>query len=92
VEARARDGIREHGGMTWLEGVTRDIGAHTGIDVDAITVSEEDAQILLDLAGFAAHATGERTNAPLLCHVLGRAVAAGASLGQLDAIVREYKA
>jgi hypothetical protein len=78
--------------MTWLDGVTRDIATHTGIDADALALTEEDAQMLLDLAGHAAHETGERTNAPLLCHVLGRAVAAGASLGQLDAIVRAHKA
>ncbi|MDQ1521869.1 MAG: hypothetical protein QOI55_2942 [Actinomycetota bacterium] len=78
--------------MAWLEDVTRHVAARSGIDADALVVTEVDAQTLLDLAGYAAHETGERTNAPLLCHVLGRAVAAGASLADLDAAVRDYRA
>jgi hypothetical protein len=77
--------------MTWIEGVARHVAARTAIDADTLVVSPDDAETLLDLAGYAAHETGERTNAPLLCHVLGRAVAAGASLADLDAIVREYR-
>jgi hypothetical protein len=38
---------------------------------------------LLDLARVAAHDSGERTNAPLLCYVLGVAVGRGADLGKL---------
>jgi len=78
--------------MAWLEDVTRHIAARTGIDEQSLAVSDRDAQVLLDLAGYAAHETGERTNAPLLCHVVGRAVARGASLADLDAAVREYHA
>jgi hypothetical protein len=78
--------------MAWLEDVTRHVAARSGIDADALLVTDVDAQTLLDLAGYAAHETGERTNAPLLCHVLGRAVAAGASLADLDAAVRDYRA
>jgi hypothetical protein len=77
--------------MAWLEGLTRHLASQTGIDEAALSISEADAQTLLDLAGFAAHETGERTNAPLLCHVLGRAVAAGVSLDTLDATVRGYR-
>ena len=78
--------------MAWLEDVTRHLAARSGIDADALALSAEDAQTLLDIAGYAAHETGERTNAPLLCHVLGRAVGHGASLPDLDAAVREYRA
>jgi hypothetical protein len=78
--------------MAWLEDVTRHIAARTGIDEQSLAVSDGDAQLLLDLAGYAAHETGDRTNAPLLCHVVGRAVARGASLADLDAAVREYHA
>jgi hypothetical protein len=77
--------------MPWLEDVTRHLATRTGTDAGALTVSDDDAQTLLDLAGYAAHETGERTNAPLLCHVLGRAVAAGASLADLDVAVREFR-
>jgi Domain of unknown function (DUF6457) len=78
--------------MAWLEDVTRHLADRTGIDPATLELSADDAQTLLDLAGHAAHETGERTNAPLLCHVLGRAVARGASLADLDTAVREYRA
>ena len=44
-----------------------------------------EAKELLELAGFAAHETGARTNAPLLCFLLGRA---GGKLDELGEIVR----
>jgi Domain of unknown function (DUF6457) len=47
---------------------------------------EEIAQ-LLDLAGHAAHESGARTNAPLLCYLVGRAQGER-SLTELDEIVR----
>jgi hypothetical protein len=78
--------------MAWLDDVTRHLAQRTGIDTAALALSDEDAQTLLDVAGYAAHHTGERTNAPLLCHVLGRAVAAGVPLADLDAAVRELDA
>jgi hypothetical protein len=77
--------------MAWLDGLTLYLASQTGIDGAALSVSDADAQTLLDLAGFAAHETGERTNAPLLCHVLGKAVAAGVPLDTLDAAVRGYR-
>ena len=78
--------------MTWLSELTQHIAARCGVDASALALTDDDAQTLLDLAGYAAHETGERTNAPLLCHVLGRAVAAGVPLDTLDAAVREYRA
>jgi hypothetical protein len=78
--------------MSWLDDVTQHVASRTGLDAATLAVSDDDAQTLLDLAGHAAHETGERTNAPLLCHVLGRAVAAGIPLADLDAAVREYRA
>jgi hypothetical protein len=83
---------REDGRMAWLDDVTRHVANRTGVDAASLALSDDDAQRLLDLAGYAAHETGERTNAPLLCHVLGRAVAAGASLDALDAAVRDFRA
>ena len=43
-------------------------------------LSEADEKILLDLARIAAHESGDRRNAPLLCYLLGRAD------GELDAL------
>jgi hypothetical protein len=48
-----------------------------------LELSAADVRTLLDLARVAAHDSGERTNAPLLCYVLGVAVGRGADLGQL---------
>jgi hypothetical protein len=46
-------------------------------------LSAADMRTLLDLARVAAHDSGERTNAPLLCYLLGVAVGRGADLGEL---------
>ena len=37
-----------------------------------VELSPEDERTLLDLARIAAHKSGDRTNAPLLCYLLGR--------------------
>ena len=69
--------------MTWISDVTARIADASGIDAAALALGADEAETLLRLAGFAAHDSGERTNAPLLCHVLGRAVALGVPLDQL---------
>ena len=51
----------------WLAQVTEAIG------LDPDTLSDADEAELLDLARIAAHESGERTNAPLLCYLVGRA-------------------
>lgn len=76
--------------MTWLTEATRHIAAATGLDPAPLQLEPAEREALLDLAGLAAHGSGDRTNAPLLCHVLGRAVAQGASLADLDRAVRDY--
>ena len=67
--------------------MTARIGEATGLDPAGLAIDAADADTLLRLAGIAAHASGERTNAPLLCHVLGRAVALGAPLDELARVV-----
>jgi hypothetical protein len=47
----------------------------------------EEAVVLLDLAGLAAHESGDRRNAPLLGHLVGR-TRHGADLSALAAAVR----
>jgi len=67
----------------WLTRVTEAIG------LDPKTLSDGDEAELLDLARIAAHESGERTNAPLLCYLLGLAAARGdASLAELARTVR----
>ena len=73
--------------MTWISELTDRIAAASGIDAGALTLTPADSDTLLRLAGVAAHESGERTNAPLLCHVLGRAVALGTPLDQLARVV-----
>jgi Domain of unknown function (DUF6457) len=48
------------------------------IGVEGLSAAEE--KTLLDLARIAAHTSGDRTSAPLLCYLLGRAD------GDLDAL------
>jgi hypothetical protein len=76
--------------MDWITEATLHLAAATGLDPALLLLDATDAEILLDLAGVAAHTSGERTNAPLLCHVLGRARAQGVALEVLDRAVREF--
>jgi len=48
-------------------------------------LTDAEQTTLLDLARIAAHESGDRTNAPLLCYLLGRA---GGELDTLAEIVR----
>jgi hypothetical protein len=75
--------------MDWITETTLRVAAATGLDPTTLLVDATTAQQLLDLAGVAAHESGERTNAPLLCFVLGRATALGASIDDLDTAVRD---
>jgi hypothetical protein len=72
----------------WLVTRADALAEGTGIDRAALELSPEEIETLLDLAGHAAHESGARTNAPLLCYLLGRARAGAASLDELDQIVR----
>lgn len=72
----------------WLS-ARADVLAATGPAArSGLELSDADVETLLDVAGFAAHDSGARTNAPLLCYLLGRASAGGASLDELAAAVR----
>lgn len=42
-----------------------------------LALSSRDAELLLQLARIAAHESGERTNAPLVCFLVGLAVGRG---------------
>ena len=78
--------------MDWITDITLRLAATTGVDAADLLVDAVAAQTLLDLAGVAAHTSGERTNAPLLCHVIGRAMARGASLDECARVVHEFAA
>ena len=70
----------------WLSRA-RDAIATEDVDRALLELSEEDADTLLDLARIAAHVSGERTNAPLLCYLIGRAQG-GRPLDELAEAVR----
>ncbi len=59
-----------------------------GLDAADLELDEEATAILLDLARIAAHESGERTNAPLLCYLVGLARRGGADLDTLADAVR----
>ena len=57
----------------WLADARAALADVAGLEPDALELSDEDARTLLDLARIAAHDSGERSNAPLLCYLVGRA-------------------
>jgi hypothetical protein len=68
----------------WLTAAAARIVAEAGGEPLALTDAEE--AMLLDAARLAAHQSGSRTNAPLLCYLLGVAAGrSGAALGRLSA-------
>ena len=71
----------------WLSRVRDAVAEAAGADPAALQLDPEAETVLLDLARIAAHESGERTNAPLLCYLLGRAQGK-ASLDELAEAVR----
>jgi Domain of unknown function (DUF6457) len=71
----------------WLTGARDAVAEAAGIRPAELELDEEAEQTLLDVARIAAHESGERTNAPLLCYLLGRAEGK-ADLDELAAAVR----
>lgn len=72
----------------WLSQHTRTLASAAGLDPRDLELSEKDVETLLDLARIAAHESGDRTNAPLLCYLTGLARAGGKSLDELAEAVR----
>jgi hypothetical protein len=72
----------------WLNERADALAAASGIDRAALDLSGVDVHTLLDLAKVAAHESGERTNAPLLCYLVGLARGRGASLDELAEAIR----
>jgi Domain of unknown function (DUF6457) len=71
----------------WLADARDALAAAAGVPKERLDLSDDDVAVLLDLARIAAHESGERTNAPLLCYLVGRAED-GASLDELADAVR----
>jgi hypothetical protein len=71
----------------WLREARDAVAAAAGVPQEQLELSDEEVATLLDLARIAAHDSGERTNAPLLCYLVGRAQG-GAELDTLADAVR----
>jgi Domain of unknown function (DUF6457) len=64
----------------WLTDARDAISGAAGIPPEQLDLNADEVRTLLELARIAAHESGERTNAPLLCYLVGRAVEAGGDL------------
>ncbi|MBI4261216.1 MAG: hypothetical protein HY658_11685 [Actinobacteria bacterium] len=74
--------------MTWIDRVTGEVAGAAGMDPGELALSGSDSETLLDVARIASHSSGDRTNAPLLCYVMGLARSSGRSLEELAEAVR----
>jgi hypothetical protein len=72
----------------WLTRARDAIADAAGLPRDELELSDDDVDAVLDLAAVAAHESGARTNAPLLCYLVGRAQRGGADLSALGDAVR----
>jgi Domain of unknown function (DUF6457) len=72
----------------WLTRARDALAAAGNVRPDDLELSEADTKTLLDLARIAAHASGDRTNAPLLCYLVGRAQGEAALDTLADAVRR----
>jgi len=69
----------------WLTSARDRLAEAAGESRDELELSQADTDELLELARIAAHESGERINAPLLCYLVG--VARGRRGGELAALV-----
>jgi hypothetical protein len=57
----------------WLTRARDDLAEVAEVPPGDLELSDTDVDTLLDLARIAAHVSGDRTNAPLVCYLVGRA-------------------
>ena len=74
----------------WLEDARAKLAAEVGDEASSYDLSRSQVEELLELARIAAHESGERTNAPLLCYLAGFAAGRGVPLDvAADAVRRD---
>jgi hypothetical protein len=71
----------------WLTDARDALARAAGVPPEELELDDPSVATLLDLARIAAHESGERINAPLLCYLVGRAQG-GADLDTLADAVR----
>jgi hypothetical protein len=59
----------------WLTAARDRVAAAAGLDSSSLDLTQEEVDEILELARVAAHESGERINAPLLCYLVGLAQA-----------------
>jgi hypothetical protein len=69
----------------WLREARDRLAAEIGADPSGYELSQTEIDELLELARIAAHESGERINAPLLCYLVG--LAHGRHGGELSDLV-----
>ena len=69
----------------WLEEARDRLAAESGEDAAGLDLSQGEIDELLELARIAAHESGERINAPLVCYLVG--LVHGRRGGDLSALV-----
>ena len=69
----------------WMRSRADALAAATGLDRAALELDDEAIDTILDIAAVAAHDSGARTNAPLLCYLVG--LVHGRHGGELDDLV-----
>lgn len=73
----------------WLAATVERLAADAGIPEARLDLEPHDLTAILDLARRAAHESGDRTNAPVLCYLLGFAAgSSGSDLHQLIAALQ----
>jgi hypothetical protein len=55
----------------WLTAARDQVAAAAGLDPSSLELTQEEVDEILELARVAAHESGERINAPLLCYLVG---------------------
>jgi hypothetical protein len=63
----------------WLDQARDRIAAATGESPDSLALDQEQIDEILEIARIAAHESGERTNAPLVCYLAGLAAGRGSA-------------
>jgi Domain of unknown function (DUF6457) len=72
----------------WLSQHADALAAASSMDRAQLELTEDETETLLDLARIAAHESGDRRNAPLLCYLVGLSRSRGRSLSELAEAVR----
>jgi hypothetical protein len=73
----------------WLTRARDALAQTANMPAAELELPDDAVATLLDLAGLAAHESGERTNAPLLCYLVGKAERGGADLETLATALRQ---